>query len=213
MTGWAAGRTAAPRGGLGICAGRPGRRSVDRAGWSAIEQAGPIVCTEEAHAKTALVWGRDRSPRLPCTRQPRPARREEPVWANGYGWAVNLRDHGTGGYGAVARATSPDTPFGPGHFAWRRMRARRWGETRGRGAANGSRSARRPAAPAPCRWVGVDRVLRATAEPDSPVAIAQRRGVGFAQKGSSPGSRAQSPPRRRDGPGWEHGGGGGGAIR
>ena len=90
VKGWAAGRTAAPHSGLGICAGRPGRRSVDRAGWSAIEQAGPIVCTEEAHAMTAPVWGRDRSARLPVhgSRGRRAAKSRS--GANGYGWAVNL---------------------------------------------------------------------------------------------------------------------------
>ena len=142
---------------------------------------------------TALIWRPGSFGASPGTRQPRPAQHEAPVRATGYGWAVNLRNHGTGGYGAVAAATSPDTPFGPGRFAWRRMGARRWGETRGRGAVNGPRSARHPAAPAPRRWVGVARALRAAAEPDSPLVIAQRRGVGFAEKGSCPGSRAHGP--------------------
>ena len=49
-------------------------------------------------------------------RSPGRIRAAATVRATGCGWAVNLRDHGTGGYGAVARATSPATPLGPGHL-------------------------------------------------------------------------------------------------
>ena len=65
------------------------------------------------------------------------------VRATGCGWAVNLRDHGTGGYGAVARATNPATPFGPGHLHGGGRARDWWGETRGRGSVNGPRAARR----------------------------------------------------------------------
>ena len=61
---------------------------------------------------TALVWRPGSFGAAPGTRQPWPAHREEPVRANGYGWAVNLRNRWVRGAGG--RDEPQPGPSAPG---------------------------------------------------------------------------------------------------
>ena len=192
MTGWAAGLTAAPCGALRICAGRPGRRSVDH-GLVSDRARG----TDRVHGGGARDDGTDLEAGIVRRVSGHTAAAAGAARSAGQGDRIRVggepeepRNRWVRGGGG---RDEPGHALRPWALCWRRMGARRWGETRGRGAVNGPRSARHPAAPAPRRWVGVARALRAAAEPDSPLVIAQRRGVGFAEKGSCPGSRAHGP--------------------
>ena len=95
-------------------AGRPGPRGAWSAGCPTDRAGGTDrVCTEGgARDDGAGLGAGARFGASPCTRPPRPARREEPVRATGYEWAVSLGTPEPVGYGAMACETSPATPFG-----------------------------------------------------------------------------------------------------